>query len=190
MSCCTAETTYDVAVPGSQRAHEELLLASRVIGNGLRETSLAVPTIHCGGCMQKIEQALAALPRVERARVNLSTKRVIVRWHGEVPPPVIETLNQIGYEAHLYDASLDKKDVVLARLLRALAVAGFAASNIMLLSVSIWSGATDEMRNLFHWLSALIALPALVYSGSIFFNSAWRALRVGRANMDVPISIG
>jgi len=183
---------HDVAMVGSRGAHEheEVLLASRVIGNGLRETSLAVPTIHCGGCMQKIEQALAALPRVERARVNLSTKRVMVRWHGEVPPPVIETLSQIGYEAHLYDASLDKKDVVLARLLRALAVAGFAASNIMLLSVSIWSGATDEMRNLFHWISALIALPALIYSGSIFFNSAWQALRVGHTNMDVPISIG
>jgi len=190
MSCCTAETAYDVAMAGSRRAHEELLLASRVIGNGLRETSLAVPTIHCGGCMQKIEQALVVLPEVEHARVNLSTKRVTVRWHGDVPPQIIETLSQIGYEAHLYDTSLDGKDLVLARLIRALAVAGFAASNIMLLSVSIWSGATDEMRNLFHWLSALIALPALVYSGSIFFNSAWRALRVGRANMDVPISIG
>ena len=190
MSCCTAEPTYDVAMPGSRRAHEELLLASRVIGNGLRETCLAVPTIHCGGCMQKIEQALVVLPEVEYARVNLSTKRVTVRWHGDAPPLVIETLSRIGYEAHLYDASLDGNDVVLARLLRALAVAGFAASNIMLLSVSIWSGATDEMRNLFHWISALIALPVLVYSGSIFFKSAWRALRVGHTNMDVPISIG
>ena len=190
MSCCTAETTYDVALAGSQRAHEELLLASRVIGNGLRETSLAVPTIHCGGCMQKIEQALAVLPEVVYARVNLSTKRVTVRWHGDAAPKIIETLSQIGYEAHLHDASIDGKDVVLARLLRALAVAGFATSNIMLLSVSIWSGATDEMRNLFHWISALIALPALVYSGSIFFNSAWRALREGRTNMDVPISVG
>src|SRR5262249_54875882 len=186
MSCCTAAS----AMPGSQRAHEELLLASRVVGNGLRETSLAVPTIHCGGCMQKIEQALVALPRVEYARVNLSTKRVLIRWSGEAPPRIIEKLNQIGNEPHLYDASVDEKDAVLARLLRALAVAGFSASNIMLLSVSIWSGATDEMRNLFHWISALIALPALIYSGSIFFNSAWRVLRVGRTNMDVPISIG
>ena len=113
---------------------DELFLASRALGPGLRQNQLSLPTIHCGGCMQKIEQALAALPRVEYARVNLSTKRVIIRWEGEVPPPVIETLSQIGYEAHLYDASLDEKDAMLARLLRALAVAGFAAGNIMLLS--------------------------------------------------------
>jgi len=82
----------------------------------------------------------------------------------------------------------------MRRLLRGLAVAGFAAMNIMLLSVSVWSGnvtdITPETRDFFHWASALIALPAAAYAGQPFFANAWRALRARSVNMDVPISLG
>jgi Cu2+-exporting ATPase len=174
-----------------QNANEELLLASRAVGGGIRQTDLSVPDIHCGGCIQKVEATLSALPGVEKARVNLSTKRVAIHWQADKPPaPFIETLSRIGYDAHLYDAGADDKDEIVTQLVRALAVAGFAASNIMLLSVSVWSGAEPATRNMFHWISALIAFPALIYSGRVFFASAWRSLRHGQTNMDVPISIG
>ena len=75
MSCCTSSLDL-AAADRRRRAQEELLLASRVIGEGLRQTDLSVPGIHCGGCIRTIEQALGALPGVEQARVNLSTKRV------------------------------------------------------------------------------------------------------------------
>ena len=97
--------------------------------------------MHCGACLQKIEAALGQLDGVEEARANLSARRVTVLWRGEAPPPMIPALNTIGYPAHLYDAGDDREDPALSNLLRALAVAGFAASNIMLLSVSVWSGA-------------------------------------------------
>jgi Cu2+-exporting ATPase len=192
MSCCapTVELAAAAEADRHRSAQAELLLASRDVGNGLHQTDLSVPGIHCGACMKKIEEAISAVPGVERARVNLSTKRVTIHWRADAAPPFVESLNSIGYDAHLYDAATEAKDETLAGLIRALAVAGFAASNIMLLSVSIWSGADAATRVLFHWISAGIALPALVYSGRVFFRSAWQSLRHGRTNMDVPISVG
>jgi len=192
MNCCTPASDVIAAadIDGRRKAQQELLLASREIGGGLWQTDLSVPGIHCGACIRTIETAISAVPDVERARVNLSTKRTIVHWRGDTPPPLIETLDALGYEAHPHDSAAEPKDKTLTELIRALAVAGFAASNIMLLSVSVWSGADAATRDLFHWISAAIALPALTYSGRTFFHSAWRSIRHGRTNMDVPISIG
>ena len=92
---------------------------------------------------------------------------------------VIAALERIGYRAHPFEpARAESEEARQARwLMRCLAVAGFAAMNIMLLSVSVWSGSGDmtpETRDFFHWLSALIALPAAAYAGQPFFRSAWR----------------
>lgn len=188
MSCCAPGAELDLRESGPSA--DEVLLASQAVRDGLRRTDLSVPDMHCGACLQKVERALRRLDGVAEARANLSARRVAVLWRGDVPPLMISALSAIGYAAHLYDAGAERQDPVLSELLRALAVAGFAASNIMLLSVSIWAGAEAATRDLFHWISALIALPALAYSGQVFFRSAWRALRHGQTNMDVPISIG
>jgi Cu2+-exporting ATPase len=169
---------------------DELLLASRALGPGLRQSQLSLPTIHCGGCVARVERVLGELQGIERARVNLSSKRVTIDWTGDIPPSVIAALNDAGYDAHIHDAPVEEKDSVLRELIRALAVAGFAAGNIMMLSMAVWAGADAQSRDVFHWLSAAIALPSLAYSGRVFFRSAWQAVRHGRTNMDVPISIG
>jgi P-type Cu2+ transporter len=191
MGCCGPGAELALLAPDARGTGEEVLLASRIVADGVRQTDLSVPTVHCGACIRTIEKALGGLAGVESARVNLSTRRTTVRWCSDgAPPPFIETLKQAGFEAHLFDVESDDGNGELWELIRALAVAGFAASNIMLLSVSVWSGAESETRDLFHWMSAIIALPALAYSGRIFFRSAWQALRHRRTNMDVPISIG
>jgi Cu2+-exporting ATPase len=177
---------------GPPTAPAEILLVSRDLGDGTRQTDLSVPGMRCGACMAKVEKTLAALEGVATARVNLSTKRVAVRWYPDrgAAPDLIGALNRIGYPAHLFSFETDAKDPDLSRLLKALAVAGFCAMNIMLLSVSVWSGADGGTRQAFHLVSAALALPAVLYSGRIFYLSAWSALRRGRTNMDVPISIG
>jgi len=192
MSCCApTEIVSDLErVERSAPSPEEMLLASRKLGDGIRQSDLSVPGVHCGGCIQKIESTLSKLDGVVAARVNLSTKRVSVRWREGKTPALVETLDRLGYEAHLFDPDAGRKDEALAEMIRALGISGFAAANVMLLSVSVWSGAEGSTRDLFHWISALIAIPVLAFAGRIFFRSAWNGLKHGRANMDLPISIG
>lgn len=170
---------------------EELLLASREIDDGLFQSVLSVPGIKCAGCIEKIESGITKIPNVARTRVNLSTKRVTVDWKkSNNAPPLIDALNQLGFQAHLSNCDTKPSDNELRTLICALAVAGFGAANIMMLSVGVWAGADEEARVLFHWISALIALPVVAFSGNIFFSSAWSALKSGGTNMDVPISAG
>ncbi len=151
-----------------------------------------VPGMRCAGCIAKIESGLAAVPGVILARVNLTQKRVRVDHVPEFTPDgIAAALARLGFEAHPFVVGEPAATSTESRrLVRALAVAGFAMMNIMLLSVAVWSGAEGATRDLFHWLSALIALPAIAYAGRPFFASAWSAVRHGRTNMDVPISIG
>ncbi|MEH6789245.1 heavy metal translocating P-type ATPase [Parasphingorhabdus sp.] len=151
-----------------------------------------VPAIRCAGCIAKIENGLSGKPGILSSRVNFSTKQVAIshlpEWGDDQLRREIEAL---GFEAQvLADNPLAEERGSTDRLIRALAVAGFGMMNIMLLSVSVWSGAAGVTRDLFHWLSALIAIPVIAYSGRPFFASAAMALRYGRTNMDVPISIG
>lgn len=158
----------------------------------LVDTRFTVPGMRCAGCIAKIERGLGDIAGIEAARVNFSAKRVAVRHSPSLDEKsLIGALRQLGFEAQAaVDNPLAQDDRETKMLLRALAVAGFGMMNIMLLSVSIWSGLSGVTRELFHWLSALIALPVVAYSGRPFFASAAMALRYRRTNMDVPISIG
>jgi len=165
---------------------------------GASHITLAVEGVGCAGCIRKIESGLANLPGVIDARLNFTQRRLAVDFRdNEIDAgQIVKAVEDIGYGAHPFapervEAAEDRQ---AKRLLRCLAVAGFAAMNVMLLSISVWSGnvsdMTQETRDLFHWLSALIALPAAAYAGQPFFQSAFRVLRARQLNMDVPISVG
>lgn len=164
---------------------------------GLARLELSVPGAHCAACMRAIEGVLMALNGVESARVNLSTRKVSVRWRGrsQTAGSVVAAIAQAGFDATPFDASAAQaaSDREGRFLLRCLGIAGFAAGNVMLFSVAVWAGLGGEMglgtRTAFHVVSGLISVPVTLYAGLPFYRSAWRALRGGRANMDVPISL-
>jgi Cu2+-exporting ATPase len=167
-------------------------------GTGLLHLDLAVEGINCAGCMAKIERNLSKIPDVTSARVNLTDRRLALEWKaGAVDPALfVDRLAELGYKAYPFEAAgAETREAERASaLLRRLGVAAFAAMNVMMLSVPVWSGNVSDMlpeqRDFFHWLSALIVLPAAAYSAQPFFSSAWTALRARGVNMDVPISVG
>jgi Cu2+-exporting ATPase len=165
--------------------------------DGTCHLSLMVDGLQCGACVWLIEQSLRQELGVVRARVSLFTGRLSLAWRSDAADPVklIDRIQRLGYRLVPFDPCLLKSadDAESKALLRAMAVAGFAAGNIMLLSVSVWAGHVDGMaagtRDLFHWVSALIAIPVIACAGQPFFRSARQAIQNRRTNMDVPISL-
>jgi Cu2+-exporting ATPase len=120
---------------------------------------------------------------VQSARVNLTARQVNVAHDaGLGVPELVGALSAIGFSSQPRVEELAPPPSAVKPLLAPLAVAGFACMNVMLLSVSIWSGAEGSTRDLFHLLSAGIGIPAILYAGRCFLP------RHGvRSNMGAPI---
>ena len=176
----------------------DLSLYAKPAADGTLGMDVAVEGISCGACIARIEGAVKRLPGVSEARLNFTNRRLHVAWDDGLikPSQILSAIEAVGYHGYPFvPLRAEQEEAAEARrLLRCLAVAGFAAMNIMLLSVAVWSGnasdITPETRDFFHWASALIALPAAAYAGQPFFVSAFRALRARTLNMNVPISLG
>ena len=176
----------------------DLSLYAKSEAGGTVGMDVAVEGVTCGACIAKIEGAVKKLPGVTDARLNFTNRRLHVAWQDDAvtPAEILKTLETIGYHGYPFvPLRAEREEAAEARrLTRCLAVAGFAAMNVMLMSVAVWSGnvsdITPETRDFFHWASALIALPAAAYAGQPFFVSAWRALKAHSLNMNVPVSLG
>jgi Cu2+-exporting ATPase len=166
---------------------------------GSSRLELLVQDARCAGCMGKIEREMLAQPGVTAARLNLTSKKLTVTFDsasGEVGA-VVRALERLGYPARLFDPGQARtgRDTEGRRLILAMAVAGFGAMNAMMFSVPLWAGLFGQelgpaTRTVMMWFSGAVGAPCALYAGMPFFRSAWRSLRAGRANMDVPISIG
>lgn len=192
--CCPAGTALSPpeGALSEDRTAPHLSAYVRRDATGRSSISLIVPDIVCAACIAHVERAASSVDGVDTARVNFSTKRLTVSWQGstEIADDIATAVADAGYRSAPFSIQTED-DGSMRFLLRALGVAGFAAMNIMLLSVSVWAGIdmAPGTQALFHWLSALIALPTVAYAGQPFFRSALGALRARHLNMDVPISL-
>ena len=169
---------------------DAFMSAIRVSG-GRHQLALHVPEIHCAACIGRIERALGTLGEGVDGRVNLTRRTVTVRWDDPMfdPAVAVAALRDLGYAPQPVAERARADDTRGRELLRAMAVAGFAAMNVMLLSVAVWAGADGSTRTFLNWFAALIALPALTYAARPFLRSAVSALSRRELNMDVPIAL-
>ncbi|MGD8931385.1 MAG: heavy metal translocating P-type ATPase [Chromatiales bacterium] len=160
-----------------------------------RDIHLLVEGIHCAACVWLIEHRLNALPGVIQAQVNLSGKRLHIKWHnGQVSlSKIIQLMGQIGYAAVPYDPEVAEGALQRQNrtLLYRMAFAAFGMMNLLWISIALYAGASEgEFRDMFHWIGFALATPVLLYSGYPFYQGAWSGLRNFHLGMDLPIAIG
>ncbi len=161
----------------------------------IREIHLLVEGIHCAACVWLIERRLAAEPGVIDANVNLSVKKLRLKWDNrEIKlSQIMHDLGQIGYAAVPYDPEAAEGRIKRQNrdLLFRLAFAGFAAMNLMWISIALYAGADEgKYKDLFYWLGLGLATPTLLYSGYPFYRGAITGLINRHLTMDLPIAIG
>lgn len=193
MSCCPDPVKMQGGALEAVVREGELSAATHDLFDGRMEGDFLVPDMKCAACIRTLERGLQNAPGILSARANLTQKRLNVVWQQELTDTgsVGRNIESLGYTVMPFEtaALTDEKDPAGQSLLTSLAVAGFAAANVMLLSVSVWAGADHETAQLFHLISGCIAVPAVLFAGRPFFRPAIDALSKGRLNMDVPISL-
>ncbi len=159
--------------------------------------SFVIPHIHCSSCIWVLENLNKLHPAVKSAQVNFPEKSVRISYNSAETTlkELVLLLCRIGYEPSISLDDFNKKEKNVDRsLIYKLGVAGFAFGNIMFLSFpeyfevhEFW---LEQFKGLFRWLMFAFSVPVVFYSARDYFISAYKGLRSGFLNIDVPIAIG
>ncbi len=170
----------------------------RQLSESEREASLILEGITCAACVWLNERHISGLPGVLEVQVNYSSHRAWLRWDSSCIKlsEILQAIQAIGYRALPYNPEQQQafNDRERRTQVRRLAVAGLFGMQVMMVSISLysgaWSGMEENFETLFRWLSLGLTLPVLFYSATTFFRSAWIDLKHQRMGMDVPVSLG
>lgn len=149
--------------------------------------------IYCHGCVWLLENLHKLDQEVLISRFNLSTNVIEVRLKSKGSfKAIAKLLNLLGYKPHVITDTVNQRDLQKKadhKMLVRIGIAGAATGNIMLYATSIYSGASGFIEQHFNWLSGLIAIPAIFYSGVPFYQSTFQAIRSKRLSIDIPIFV-
>lgn len=149
--------------------------------------------IHCLACLWLIEKLPEFTPGVKSAKLDLekSTVSVALGPQGEFSV-VARELDQLGYRPHALGRSESSRQFKLQEersFLKRIGIAGAAAGNIMIYSVSLYAGASESIAKIFNVLTVLLAIPVFTYSAWPFYHSAWTSLKNKTLSIDIPIAM-
>ena len=159
--------------------------------------SLTIPHIHCSSCIWILENLQRLESGIRSSMVNFNEKTVRITFNSnEVAlKKIVNLLSAIGYEPYIslenYETGVKTED---RSLTYKLGVAFFCFGNIMLLSFPEYFEANefwiDQYKGFFRWLIFALALPTFFYSASGYYVSAYKSIRTGMLNIDIPIALG
>lgn len=165
--------------------------------DGTQVVSFLIPSMHCSSCIWVLENLEKLNPAVQTAQVNFPKKTVRITFSSNETSlkEVVLLLNRIGYEPTISLEDSGKTEKKADReLIYKLGIAGFAFGNVMFLSFpeyfevdGFW---LDQYKHVFRWLMFAFSLPVVFYSAQHYFISAFKGMRSGLLNIDVPIAIG
>ncbi|WP_135465718.1 heavy metal translocating P-type ATPase [Crenalkalicoccus roseus] len=179
-----AEVTGDAPLPA-------LVEAVAKAGYAVPETrlDLAIGGMTCASCAGRVERALARVPGVLEARVNLAAERAHIRaLRGVDEAALAAAVARAGYrvlraeaqgeEAEAARHRRQRRDLLLAALLTAPFLAGMLGMAL----------GRDWMPN--GWVQLALASPVQFWLGARFYRAGWAALRAGTGNMDLLVAMG
>ncbi|WP_439185451.1 heavy metal translocating P-type ATPase [Carboxylicivirga taeanensis] len=157
---------------------------------------LYIPAIHCSSCIWLIEHLHRLHKGVIQSSVNFNRREAAITFNEEEIKlsELMALLASINYKPHIKTEGQKKTAKRSKRLLIKLGIAGFIFGNVMLLSfpdyLSEDIALNPEIIAWFKWISVLLSLPAMFYSGNEYFITAWKNIKRGIVSIDMPIAIG
>lgn len=159
--------------------------------------SLFIPHIHCSSCIWILENLQKLQDGISTSQVNFPEKKVRVTYNPTKTSlmDIVYLLSSIGYEPYISLENFDEgKKKVDRSLIYKIGIAFFCFGNIMLLSFPEYFEVEEfwinQYRGFFRWLIFALALPSFLYSASGYYVSAWKSIRSGFLNIDIPIALG
>ncbi len=149
---------------------------------------LAVQGMTCASCVKRVERALARVPGVVSATVNLATERAdVVRRRGEAPTEtLLQALHKAGYDGH----AAEEPAAVEAPLLDEGTRVVLAAALTLPLVLPMLAEAFGRPWMLNGWWQLALATPVQFWLGRRFYVAGWKALRARTGNMDLLVALG